>query len=68
MYRVGGITRFAGCDTPLIGQVLLADKVELRLAVMVCHLESYLQAAKAGRGLGIPVMARTDYISTHRDL
>lgn len=57
--RRPGITRFAGCDTPSVGNVLAADKVDV-LAVYGWHLKSYLQAAKAGRSLGIPVMARTD--------
>lgn len=54
-----GITQFAGCDTPSIGTILAADKVEV-VAVYGWHFKSYLQAAKAGRRLRIPVMARTD--------
>jgi glycosyltransferase involved in cell wall biosynthesis len=57
--RQPGITRFAGCDTPSIKKVLAANKVDV-LAVHGWHLKSYLQAAKAGRFLGMPVMARTD--------
>lgn len=57
--RRPGITRFSGCDTPSIGNALAADKVDV-LAVYGWHLKSYLQAAKAGRSLGIPVMVRTD--------
>jgi glycosyltransferase involved in cell wall biosynthesis len=57
--RQPGITRFAGCDTPSIGNILAADKVDV-LAVYGWHLKSYLQATRAGRSLGIPVMARTD--------
>ena len=57
--RRPGITRFAGCDTPSIGKVLAGNKVDV-LAVYGWHLKSYLQAAKAGRSLRIPVMARTD--------
>src|SRR5580704_11866892 len=66
--RRPGITRFAGCDTPSIGKILAADKVDV-LAVYGWHLKSYLQAAKAGRRLGIPVMARTDsHLDTPRPL
>lgn len=57
--RRPSITRFSGCDTPSIGNALAADKVDV-LAVYGWHLKSYLQAAGAGRSLGIPVMARTD--------
>jgi len=63
-----GITRFAGCDTPSIGEVLAADKVNV-LTVYGWHLKSYLQAAKAARSLRIPVMARTDsHLDTPRPL
>lgn len=66
--RRPGITRFSGCDTPSIGNVLAADKVDV-LAVYGWHLKSYLQAAKAGRSLGIPVMVRTDsHLDTPRPL
>lgn len=57
--RQPSITRFAGCDTPSIGNILAADKVDV-LAVYGWHLKSYLQATRAGRSLGIPVIARTD--------
>lgn len=63
-----GIIRFAGCDTPSIGKFLAADKVDV-LAVYGWHFKSYLQAAKAGRALGMPVMARTDsHLDTPRPL
>jgi len=63
-----GIIRFAGCDTPSIGKILAADKVDV-LAVYGWHFKSYLQAAKSGRALGIPVMARTDsHLDTPRPL
>jgi glycosyltransferase involved in cell wall biosynthesis len=66
--RRPSITRFTGCDTPSIGKVLTADKVDV-LAVCGWHLKSYLQAAKAGRSLRIPVMARTDsHLDTPRSL
>jgi glycosyltransferase involved in cell wall biosynthesis len=57
--RRPSITRFTGCDTPSIGKVLMADKVDV-LAVNGWHLKSYLQAAKAARSLRVPVMVRTD--------
>jgi glycosyltransferase involved in cell wall biosynthesis len=63
-----GIVRFAGCDTPSIGKILAVDKVNV-LAIYGWHLKSYLQAAKSGRALGIPVMARTDsHLGTPRPL
>lgn len=54
-----GITRFAGCDTPDISRHLAAGGHD---AFLVCgwHLKSYLQAARACRKLGVPVMTRTD--------
>ncbi|MFZ0422332.1 MAG: glycosyltransferase family 4 protein [Xanthobacteraceae bacterium] len=57
--RQPSITRFAGCDTPSIGGVFAADKVDV-VAVYGWHFKSYLQAARAGRRLGIPVMVRSD--------
>jgi glycosyltransferase involved in cell wall biosynthesis len=57
--RRPSITRFAGCDTPSIGGVLAAHKVDV-VAVYGWHFKSYLQAARAGRMLGIPVMVRSD--------
>jgi glycosyltransferase involved in cell wall biosynthesis len=57
--RRPSITRFAGCDTPSIGGVLAAHKVDM-VAVYGWHFKSYLQAARAGRMLGIPVMVRSD--------
>jgi glycosyltransferase involved in cell wall biosynthesis len=57
--RRPGIVRFGGCDTPSIGKVLAAEKVDV-LAVYGWHLKSYLQAARAARSLGIPVIVRTD--------
>lgn len=56
-----GITKFAGGDTPSIGHVLKADRVDI-LAVYGWHLKAYLQATKAAHSLRIPVMARTDSI------
>lgn len=57
--RRPSITRFGGCDTPAIGRILAADKVDA-VAVYGWHFKSYLQAARAGRMLGIPVMVRSD--------
>lgn len=57
--RRPSFSRFTGCDTPSIREVLMADKIDV-LAIYGWHLKSYLQAAKAARSLGIPVMARTD--------
>jgi glycosyltransferase involved in cell wall biosynthesis len=57
--RRPSIIRFGGCDTPSIGNVLAADKVDV-LAVYGWHLKSFLQAAKAVRSQRIPVMVRTD--------
>jgi glycosyltransferase involved in cell wall biosynthesis len=66
--RHPSIIRFGGCDTPSVGNVLATDKLDV-LAVFGWHLKSYLQAAKAGRALGIPVMARTDsHLDTPRPL
>lgn len=63
-----GITHFAGCDTPSIGEVLAAEKTDV-LAVYGWHLKSYLQAARAARSLRIPVMARSDsHLGTPRPL
>jgi glycosyltransferase involved in cell wall biosynthesis len=57
--RRPSITRFAGCDTPSIGELLAADKVDV-VAVYGWHFKSYLQTARACRRLGIPVMVRSD--------
>jgi glycosyltransferase involved in cell wall biosynthesis len=66
--RRPSITRFAGCDTPSIGNLLAADKLDV-LVVYGWHLKSYLQAAKSARKLRIPVMVRTDsHLDTPRPL
>lgn len=66
--RRPSITRFTGCDTPGITEVLAADEPDV-LVVHGWHLKSLLQAANAGRSLGIPVMARTDsHLDTPRSL
>src|ERR1700681_2797073 len=57
--RRPSITRFAGCDTPSVGRVLAVDNVDA-VVVYGWHFKSYLQAARAGRALGIPVMVRSD--------
>jgi glycosyltransferase involved in cell wall biosynthesis len=57
--RRPSITKFAGCDTPSIGEVLAKDRVDVA-AVYGWHFKTYLQTAKAARRLGVPVMARTD--------
>lgn len=60
------ITHFGGCDTPSIRGQLERDKVDV-MAVYGWHLKTYLQAAKAARTIGVPVMARTDsHLSTPR--
>jgi glycosyltransferase involved in cell wall biosynthesis len=54
-----GIVEFDGCDTPDVGRSLAAERPDV-LVVFGWHFKSYLQAAKAARGLGVPVMARSD--------
>lgn len=57
--RRPSITRFEGCDTPSVRDLLEEDKIDV-VAVYGWHLKTYLQTAKAARAIGIPVMARTD--------
>jgi glycosyltransferase involved in cell wall biosynthesis len=54
-----GIVRFGGCDSPDVGRTLAADRPDV-MVVFGWHFKTYLQAARAARALGIPVMARTD--------
>lgn len=58
------IVEFSGCDTPDIGLALAKSRPDV-LVVFGWHFKAYLQAASAGRKLGIPVMVRTD---SHLDL
>jgi glycosyltransferase involved in cell wall biosynthesis len=53
------LDRFGGCDTPEIGARLREGHFN---AVLVpgWHLKAYLQAAFAGKRLGLPVLARGD--------
>lgn len=57
--RNPGIVEFDGCDTPDVGRTLAADRPDV-IVVFGWHFKSYLQAAKAARRLGIPVMVRSD--------
>jgi glycosyltransferase involved in cell wall biosynthesis len=63
-----GIVRFDGCDTPDIGGTLAADRPDA-IVVFGWHFKSYLQAARAARALGIPVLVRSDsHLDTPRTL
>jgi glycosyltransferase involved in cell wall biosynthesis len=57
--RHPSIVHFHGCDTPEVGKALAADRPDV-VVVFGWHFKSFLQAAKAARALGIPVMVRTD--------
>jgi glycosyltransferase involved in cell wall biosynthesis len=54
-----GTDRFAGCDTPEIGQVLRREKFDA-LLVMGWHLKTFLQAIFSAKRMGLPVMVRGD--------
>ncbi|HEX4410983.1 MAG TPA: glycosyltransferase family 4 protein [Xanthobacteraceae bacterium] len=53
------ITRFSGCDTPSIGEIIARGNMDA-VTVYGWHFKSYFQAARACRNLGVPVMVRTD--------
>ena len=53
------ISRFDGCDTPEVVRCIAAGGYDAFL-VFGWHLKAYLQAARACRRLGVPVLARTD--------
>jgi len=57
--RRPGIVRFGGCDSPDVGRTLAADRPDV-IIVFGWHFKTYLQAARAARALGIPVMVRSD--------
>ena len=60
------ITRFGGCDTPAVGSALAEDRIDA-LIVYGWHFKSYLQAARAAKLLGLPVITRTDsYLDAQR--
>ena len=57
--KTPGITRYGGCDTPDIGKEIAKRPCDVML-IHGWHFKSYLQAAKAARNLGLPLMVRTD--------
>src|ERR1700676_4506299 len=60
------ITRFGGCDTPAVGSALAEDRIDA-LIVYGWHFKSFLQAARAAKLLGLPVITRTDsYLDAQR--
>ena len=54
-----GLHHHAGCDTPGIDRALSDGRFDA-LLVQGWHLRSYVQAIRAARRLGLPVMARGD--------
>ncbi len=56
---VPGVDRFGGCDTPEVSDVLEAGNFDACL-VNGWYLKSYLQAVRACRRYGIPVLIRGD--------
>jgi glycosyltransferase involved in cell wall biosynthesis len=54
-----GVDRFGGCDTPGIRARLAEGRFEACI-VSGWYLKSYLQAIRACRGLGVPVIVRGD--------
>lgn len=54
-----GVDRFGGCDTPGIKGRLAAGQFDACI-VSGWYLKSYLQAIRACRGLGVPVIVRGD--------
>jgi glycosyltransferase involved in cell wall biosynthesis len=54
-----GIVHFGGCDTPDVCGVLAADQPDV-VVVFGWHFKCFVQAARAARTLGIPVLVRTD--------
>jgi glycosyltransferase involved in cell wall biosynthesis len=63
-----GVFRYGGCDTPEIADRLAAGRFDV---CIVCgwYLKSYLQAIRACRRLGVPVLLRGDsHLGTTRSL
>jgi glycosyltransferase involved in cell wall biosynthesis len=61
-----GVDTFAGCDTPEIAERLRAGRFDACL-VNGWYLKSYLQAVRACRRLGVPVLMRGDsHLKTRR--
>ena len=54
-----GVERFGGCDTPEIASILATGRFDACL-VNGWYLKSYLQAARACRTHGIPILMRGD--------
>jgi glycosyltransferase involved in cell wall biosynthesis len=54
-----GVDRFGGCDTPELSERLAGGNFDV---CIVCgwYLKSYLQAIRAARRLGLPVLVRGD--------
>jgi glycosyltransferase involved in cell wall biosynthesis len=64
--RRPGVEVFSGCDTPEIGKRLAEGRFDACL-VNGWYLKSYLQALRACRHLGIPVLMRGDsHLGTRR--
>jgi glycosyltransferase involved in cell wall biosynthesis len=62
------ITRFGGCDTPDVGRALAGDRIDA-LITYGWHFKCYLQAGRAAKRLGVPVIARTDsYLDAQRSV
>jgi glycosyltransferase involved in cell wall biosynthesis len=57
--RGPGVDRFAGCDTPEIGERLAEGQFDVVLA-LGWHLKSLLQGIWAAKRLGLPAMVRGD--------
>lgn len=57
--RRPGVDRFGGCDTPEIGAQLAGGRFEA-CVVSGWYLKSYLQAMRACRRIGLPVIVRGD--------
>ena len=57
--RVPGVTKFFGCDTPGIYEVLVREEFGV-VIVNGWHFKSYVQALVACRRQGIPTLVRTD--------
>ena len=66
--RDPGLHHHAGCDTPGIGRALAGGRFDA-LLVQGWHLKTYVQAVRAARRFGLPVMARGDsQLDTPRSL
>jgi len=58
-----GVNRFSGCDTPEIEEIVRRPQTTDRFDAIIVtgwYLKSYLQAVRASRHAGIPVLVRGD--------